>query len=255
MSLVIQGVGKSFQTRSGTVTALDGIDLEIQPGEFVSLVGPSGCGKSTLLRLAAGLDTPSTGQLSLLGRAIHGPDRRRGLVFQDPNLFPWLTVRQNVGLGPKLARVRKDDEVTALIDLVGLKGFENAYPHELSGGMAQRTALARTLINQPEVILLDEPLGALDSFTRMQMQDEILRVRETRGVTMLMVTHDIDEAVYMSDRIVIMTARPGRIERVLPVTLPRSRNRNDAEFVRLRSEILEIFHFAHKPAPLEEVVI
>ena len=176
-------------------------------------------------------------------------------MFQDPNLFPWLTVRENVGFGPKLARVRREDEVTALIDLVGLKGFENAYPHELSGGMAQRTALARTLINRPEVILLDEPLGALDSFTRMQMQDEILRVRETRGVTMVMVTHDIDEAVYMSDRIVIMTARPGRIERVLPVTLPRPRNRYDAEFVRLRSEILEIFHFAHKPAPLEEVVI
>jgi NitT/TauT family transport system ATP-binding protein/sulfonate transport system ATP-binding protein len=255
MSLVIQHVSKTFQTRSGTVTALDGIDLDIQPGEFVSLVGPSGCGKSTLLRLAAGLDTPSSGELSLLGRPINGPDRRRGLVFQDPNLFPWLTVRQNVGLGPKLASDRRDDEITALIALVGLAGFENAYPHELSGGMAQRTALARTLINQPEVILLDEPLGALDSFTRMQMQDEILRVRETRGVTMVMVTHDIDEAVYMSDRIVIMTARPGRIERVLPVTLPHDRNRNDAEFVRLRSDILEIFHFAHKPAPLEEVVI
>jgi NitT/TauT family transport system ATP-binding protein/sulfonate transport system ATP-binding protein len=255
VSLIIEGVNKTFQTRSGALTVLQDIDLEIHPGEFVSLVGPSGCGKSTLLRMAAGLETPSSGRLRLNGVAIEGPDRRRGLVFQDPNLFPWLTVRQNVGFGPNLRGAGPDTDVAALIDLVGLSGFEEAYPHELSGGMAQRTALARTLINQPEVILLDEPLGALDSFTRMQMQDEILNVRKTRTVTTVMVTHDIDEAIYMSDRIVIMTARPGHIERVLPVTLPWPRNRNDEEFLRLRAQILELFHFARRRTVPEEVVI
>jgi len=255
MSLIFHHVTKTFPTRTDTLTALAGIDLEIAEGELVSLLGPSGCGKSTLLRIAAGLETPSSGGVSLGGIPIQGPDRRRGLVFQDPNLFPWLTVKQNIGFGPKLRKARADDEAAALIDLVGLTGFEDAYPHQLSGGMAQRTALARTLINRPEVILLDEPLGALDSFTRMQMQEEILRVRETRTVTTVMVTHDIDEAVYMSDRIVIMSARPGRVEQVLTVALPRPRNRNDEEYIRLRSQILEFFHFARRPSAPEEVAI
>ena len=255
MPLTIENVSKTFPTRSGGLTVLSRVGLEIQPGEFVSLIGPSGCGKSTLLRLAAGLETPTSGTLSLNGAPIRGPDRRRGLVFQDPNLFPWLTVRQNIGFGPGLKGSRAEQEVSALIGLVGLSGFGNAYPHELSGGMAQRAALARTLINQPEVILLDEPLGALDSFTRMRMQDEILNIRQTRTVTMVMVTHDIDEALYMSDRVVLMTARPGKIDSVLPVTLPRPRNRNDGEFLRLRAGILELFHFARRPGAPEEVVI
>lgn len=255
MSLQIRNVTKRYTTRTGLVEALSDVSLEVQPGEFVSLVGPSGCGKSTLLRLAAGLDEPTSGHLSLNGLAIGGPDRRRGLVFQDPNLFPWLTVRQNVGFGPSLAGRRHREPVDALLALVGLTDFADAYPHELSGGMAQRTALARTLINEPEVILLDEPLGALDNFTRMQMQDELLRIWQARTVTMMMVTHDIDEAIYLSDRIVIMTPRPGRIEQILPVRLPRPRSRNDENFMRLRSEILEIFHFAHKSIDYSEVVI
>jgi ABC-type nitrate/sulfonate/bicarbonate transport system ATPase subunit len=178
--------------------------------------------------------------------AITAPSAERGLVFQDPNLFPWLTVRRNIEAGLVARRVlrEKRDEVDTFMRLVGLEGFDGAYPHHLSGGMAQRVALARALINHPKVLLLDEPLGALDAFTRMRMQDEVLRLWEARGTTMLLVTHDIDEAIYMSDRIVLMTPRPGRIERTMTIDLPRPRQRNSTEFLRLRGEILELLHFA-----------
>jgi ABC-type nitrate/sulfonate/bicarbonate transport system ATPase subunit len=177
--------------------------------------------------------------------AITAPSAERGLVFQDPNLFPWLTVRRNIesGLVARDVLHEKRDEVDEFMRLVGLETFAKAYPHHLSGGMAQRVALARALINHPKVLLLDEPLGALDAFTRMKMQDEVLRLWEARGTTMLLVTHDIDEAIYMSDRIVIMTPRPGRIERIIEVELDRPRKRNSAEFLRLRSDILELLHF------------
>jgi ABC-type nitrate/sulfonate/bicarbonate transport system ATPase subunit len=177
---------------------------------------------------------------------ISGPSAERGLVFQDPNLFPWLSVRQNIqsGLIARGVLASKKHEVDEFIQLVGLESFANAYPHHLSGGMAQRVALARALINHPKVLLLDEPLGALDAFTRMRMQDEVLRIWQARGTTMLLVTHDIDEAIYMSDSIVLMTPRPGRIERIMPVNLPRPRDRASPEFLRLRGEILEMLHFA-----------
>jgi len=180
------------------------------------------------------------------GEAITAPSAERGLVFQDPNLFPWLTVRRNIeaGLVARGVLREKRGEVESFMGLVGLESFAGAYPHHLSGGMAQRVALARALINHPKVMLLDEPLGALDAFTRMRMQDEVLRLWEARGTTMLLVTHDIDEAIYMSDRIVLMTARPGRIERTITVDLPRPRQRNSADFLRLRGEILELLHFA-----------
>ena len=216
------------------------------PGELVSIVGPSGCGKSTLLRLIAGLDFPTSGDLWVGAEPITGPSAERGLVFQDPNLFPWLTVRRNIqaGLVARGVLQEKRDEVDEFMRLVGLEGFADAYPHHLSGGMAQRAALARALINHPKVLLLDEPLGALDAFTRMRMQDEVLRLWEARRTTMLLVTHDIDEAIYMSDRIVIMTARPGRIERIMSVDLERPRERNSPEFLQLRGEILGLLHFA-----------
>lgn len=253
-SIVLQAVSRRYPGGDGTsVEALSSVDLEIRGSEFVSLLGPSGCGKSTLLKLVAGLEPASSGRLFLGTEAIRGPDRRRGLVFQDPNLFPWLTVRENVAFGPGLhgrASVHKA-RVQDLIRLVGLGGFEASYPHQLSGGMAQRAALARSLINDPEVLLLDEPLGALDSFTRMAMQDELLRVWQTSGTTMVMVTHDIDEAVYLSDRIVLFTPRPGRVQSEIPVPLARPRQRNSPEFLHLRSKILEIFHFAHTPDPDE----
>lgn len=226
--------------------ALDGVSLSLEPGELVSILGPSGCGKSTLLRLIAGLDFPTSGDLWVGAEPISGPSAERGLVFQDPNLFPWLTVRRNIqaGLVARGVLHEKRSEVDEFIRLVGLEGFAGAYPHHLSGGMAQRAALARALINHPKVLLLDEPLGALDAFTRMRMQDEVLRLWEDRRTTMLLVTHDIDEAIYMSDRIVIMTARPGRIERIMSVELERPRERNSPEFLQLRGEILGLLHFA-----------
>jgi len=248
-SLRVREVTKSFplpEDAAARRLALDGISLSMAAGELASLVGPSGCGKSTLLRLIAGLDSPDSGELAVGAEAIIGPNAERGLVFQDPNLFPWLTVRRNIEAGLLARHVlrEKRHEVDEFMRLVGLESFANAYPHHLSGGMAQRVALARALINHPKVLLLDEPLGALDAFTRMRMQDEVLHLWQSRRTTMLLVTHDIDEAIYMSDRIVIMTQRPGRIERMIPVNLRRPRDRSSAEFLRLRSEILELLHFA-----------
>jgi ABC-type nitrate/sulfonate/bicarbonate transport system ATPase subunit len=224
---------------------LDSVSLSVAPGELVSLVGPSGCGKSTLLRLIAGLDHPDSGDLRVGTEPIAAPSAERGLVFQDPNLFPWLTVRRNieVGLVARGVLQQKRGEADEFMRLVGLESFARAYPHHLSGGMAQRVALARALINHPKILLLDEPLGALDAFTRMRMQDEVLRLWEARGTTMLLVTHDIDEAIYMSDRIVIMTPRPGRIEQTIEIDLERPRQRDSAEFLRFRSKILQILHF------------
>src|SRR6516225_6883019 len=226
--------------------ALGGISFSIPASELVSLVGPSGCGKSTLLRLIAGLDHPDSGDLLVGNEKIVGPSAQRGLVFQDPNLFPWLTVRRNIeaGLVARGVLREKRNEVDEFMRLVGLEAFGNSYPHHLSGGMAQRVALARALINHPKVFLLDEPLGALDAFTRMRMQDEVLRLWENRRTTMLLVTHDIDEAIYMSDRIMIMTHRPGRIDSQLEVGLERPRDRSSPEFLRLRADILELLHFA-----------
>ena len=248
-SLRVLEVSKHFiaaDELDGRTHALDGISLSIGAGELVSLVGPSGCGKSTLLRLIAGLDAPDSGELWVGNEPITGPSAERGLVFQDPNLFPWLTVRHNMeaGLVARGVLQEKRHEVDEFMRLVGLESFAKAFPHHLSGGMAQRVALARALINHPKVLLLDEPLGALDAFTRMRMQDEVLRLWEARGTTMLLVTHDIDEAIYMSDRIIIMTPRPGRIERTIDIALDRPRQRNSPQFLRLRSDILEWLHFA-----------
>jgi sulfonate transport system ATP-binding protein len=250
-SLIVRDVKKSFLAPESLFSrrlVLDGISFSLAPGELVSLVGPSGCGKSTLLRLIAGLDSIDKGDLLIGSDPITGPNAERGLVFQDPNLFPWLTVRRNIQAGLVARGVfhEKKPEVDQFMRLVGLEAFANVYPHHLSGGMAQRAALARALINHPKVLLLDEPLGALDAFTRMRMQDEVLRLWQARGTTMLLVTHDIDEAIYMSDRIMIMTPRPGRIERTIPVALTRPRQRDSEDFLRLRSDILNFLHLAGK---------
>ena len=250
-SLGVREVYKSFPAPDDASTkrlALGGVSLSLAAGELVSLVGPSGCGKSTLLRLIAGLDFPDSGELLVGSEPITGPNAERGLVFQDPNLFPWLTVRRNIqaGLVARGVLREKRHEVEEIMRLVDLDAFAGAFPHHLSGGMAQRAALARALINHPKVLLLDEPLGALDAFTRMRMQDEVLRLWEARRTTMLLVTHDIDEAIYMSDRILIMTQRPGRIEQTIPIALTRPRDRSSGEFLRLRGDILELLHFAGK---------
>src|SRR5687768_16883409 len=247
-SLRVHDVSKSFplpEDPQARRLALDHVSLSQAAGELVSLVGPSGCGKSTLLRLIAGLEPPDSGELLVGSEPITGPNAERGLVFQDPNLFPWLTVRRNIEAGLVARHIlhEKRHEVGEFMRLVGLETFGNAYPHHLSGGMAQRVALARALINHPKVLLLDEPLGALDAFTRMRMQDEVLRLWDARGTTMILVTHDIDEAIYMSDRIIIMSARPGRVERTIEINLDRPRERNHADFLRLRSDILEMLHF------------
>lgn len=249
-ALSIDHVTKSFVQPDGSrVLALDRVALDVEAGEFVSILGTSGCGKSTLLRILAGLQEPDAGAVTLDGAALGPPDRRRGLVFQDPNLFSWLTVRGNVAFGPRMAgRQRaRAAEIDAIVDLVGLTPFTGAWPHQLSGGMAQRAALARTLINEPDLLLLDEPLGALDAFTRMSMQDELLRIWARRRTTAVLVTHDVDEAVYLSDRVVILSSRPGRVRESLPIALPRPRERNAPEFLALRTRILETFHFAHHP--------
>ena len=248
-SLRIEGVRKTFPKLDHPdepTVAVEDVNLAIEPGELVSLVGPSGCGKSTLLRLLAGLEEPDAGELLVGNDRISGPSAERGLVFQDPNLFPWLTVRGNIesGLVARHLLNIKGHEVAEFMRLVGLEAFASSYPHHLSGGMAQRVALARALINHPKILLLDEPLGALDAFTRMRMQDEVLRLWEARGTTMLLVTHDIDEAIYMSERIVIMSPSPGRVERTIPVDLQRPRQRNHPDFLRLRSDILDHLHFA-----------
>lgn len=248
-SLRVVEVNKLFSAvddPSRQTQALADVSLSVAPGELVSLIGPSGCGKSTLLRLIAGLAAPDAGELWVGSQPITGPSAERGLVFQDPNLFPWLTVRRNIesGLIARGVLGEKKGEVDEFMRLVGLDGFADAYPHHLSGGMAQRAALARALINHPKILLLDEPLGALDAFTRMRMQDEVLRLWDARGTTMVLVTHDIDEAIYMSDRIVVMTPRPGRVERVIEIPLDRPRDRNSAEFLRIRGDILEFLHFA-----------
>jgi ABC-type nitrate/sulfonate/bicarbonate transport system ATPase subunit len=252
-ALRVHQVCKSFAVPDAPGTsrlALGGVSFSMGAGELVSLVGPSGCGKSTLLRLIAGLDVPDSGELLVGNEKIVGPSAERGLVFQDPNLFPWLTVRHNIeaGLVARGVLREKRNEVDEFMRLVGLEAFANSYPHHLSGGMAQRVALARALINHPKVLLLDEPLGALDAFTRMRMQDEVLRLWENRRTTMLLVTHDIDEAIYMSDRILIMTPAPGQIDRDINIDLVRPRDRTSESFLRFRSEILEHLHLAGKAA-------
>ncbi|MDR2140770.1 MAG: ABC transporter ATP-binding protein [Deltaproteobacteria bacterium] len=255
--IAINEVSKIFPHPDGTeVLALAKADLTVEAGEFVSLIGPSGCGKSTLLRLIAGLETPSSGTLTLDGRIINGPDAERGLVFQNPYLFPWLNVFNNVAFGLKARRVYKQQKhlVSQYLDLVGLGKFGRVYPHHLSGGMAQRASLARAIINQPRVLLLDEPLGALDAFTRMSMQDEILRVRAEEMITMVMVTHDVDEAIYLSDRVVVMTPSPGQVETIITVPFARPRARNTPDFLNLRSQILEILNFAgHLEEPAYQI--
>lgn len=243
--LAVRGVTRTYLTADGqSVVALDGVSLDVAAGEMVALVGPSGCGKSTLLRLIAGLDEPTAGEVRVDALPVRGPGADRGLVFQDHSLFPWLTVRGNIqaGLVARGVLRQKRYEVDEFLRLTGLAAFADAYPHQLSGGMAQRAALARALVNHPRVLLLDEPLGALDQFTRMRMQDEILRLWKARGTTMVLVTHDVDEAIYMADRIAIMTPRPGRVERVIEVRLDRPRHRNDHQFLELRAELLETLH-------------
>ena len=241
--LCAQNITRVYHDDAGReVLALDRFSLDVGAGEFVALVGPSGCGKSTFLRLAAGLDQPQGGILTYHGTSISGPHYDRGFVFQDPNLFPWLSVYNNIAFGLKARKVFKEEraKVQEYIRLVGLEGFEQAYPYQISGGMASRTAIARTFIQNPGLILLDEPLSALDAFTRMAIQEEIIRIWRRDKPLIVLVTHDIEEAVALSDRVVIMSSRPGRVVGEVPIPMEHPRDRTSKKFVRLRREIMYI---------------
>jgi sulfonate transport system ATP-binding protein len=240
-AIEIAHVSKSFEVNGAPFEALHDVSFSVEPGTFISLVGPSGCGKSTLLRLISGLESAEGGHISVRGRPVCGPGLDRGMVFQDHRLFPWLTVERNILLSLRrttYSEPQKRQIVRDLIALVGLAGFEAAQPHQLSGGMAQRAAIARALAPRPDILLLDEPFGALDSLTRTRLQNEFLRIWEHEGITMLMVTHDVEEAVFLSDRVVVIEPRPGRIRRTVDIPLARPRRRSDAEFVALKEEIL-----------------
>lgn len=239
--LVLDNVGKLFQRadQDGLTHAIADVSFKAKEGEFISIVGPSGCGKSTMLRLIAGLIKPSFGSLSLDGENIEGPSVNRGMVFQKANLFPWLSVKENVSFASDLKKNTDNKQVESLIKKVGLEDFKNLYPNALSGGMAQRVSLIRTLINKPEIMLLDEPLGALDAFTRMNMQDLILDLWQEEKNLTIMVTHDVDEAIYMSTKVIIMQANPGRIKDIVDINLPYPRQRTSEQFTKYRNEILE----------------
>jgi NitT/TauT family transport system ATP-binding protein/sulfonate transport system ATP-binding protein len=245
--LSIQSVSRAYKDDDGeTVEALRDISLDVRRGEFLTFIGSSGCGKTTLLRLIAGLDAPESGELILNGEKITEPAPQRGYVFQQGSLFPWLTVAQNIASGLKALGVYKErkSDVARYIGLIGLNGFEKSFPHQISGGMAQRVAIARALIINPAVLLLDEPMGALDSFTRADIQDKLLELWRKNKTTMILVTHDVDEAIYLSDRIVIMTPRPGEIKEIITVKTPHPRHRGGPEFLAMRRSILEKLHLA-----------
>jgi sulfonate transport system ATP-binding protein len=247
----IARVSKAFALNDGRVEALRDINLSVKPGAFVTLVGPSGCGKSTLLRLIAGLETADSGDIRAGGRSVRRPGLDRGMVFQDHRLFPWLTVERNILLGLRKAPVpeaRKREIVRDLIALVGLAGFEHAHPHQLSGGMSQRAAIARALAPRPEILLLDEPFGALDSLTRIRLQSEFLRIWRHEGITMLMVTHDVEEAVFLSDQVVVVDSRPGRIRQTIDIPFGHPRRRSDPAFVAFKERILDLLISGELPA-------
>jgi sulfonate transport system ATP-binding protein len=240
----LRQLSKTFegQGRTEDLVALRDVNLDVAPGEVLAVVGASGCGKSTLLRIIAGLEREHLGTAEVGGAPVTGPSPDRGVVFQEHRLLPWLTVEQNVAFAvPDLAPGERRHTVAEHVSLVGLRGFENCYPDQLSGGMAQRVAIARALAPRPGVLLLDEPFGALDAFTRMQMQEEVLRIWGAERTTLVLVTHDIDEAVFLGDRVVVMASRPGTVRRIFPVGLPRPRDRTSWEFAALRKAIHQEF--------------
>jgi sulfonate transport system ATP-binding protein len=253
--LEVRGVTRRF----GDFIALSDMNLSVGEGEFVAIVGASGCGKTTLLRLIAGLDQDYAGTIDLRGQRIMGTSLERGIVFQEPRLLPWLTLWENVAVAldnaPYSATVKKE-VIAAQIALVGLTGFEKAYPAALSGGMAQRAAIARALVGRPSILLLDEPLGALDAITRMRLQEELSRIWRHEGVSMILVTHDVEEAVFLSQKIVVMDSNPGYVTANIVVDLPTPRDRASSDFGALKREVFDALHdnAAVKPAEIEYLI-
>lgn len=239
--LKLRNVTKSFSSDEGEIKALDGINVAVRATEFLCIVGPSGCGKTTLLRMIAGLDYPSSGEIILDGERVRGPSPDRGMVFQEYSLFPWKTVLKNVEFGLEIRDVTDKREIAErYIELVGLKGFENSYPYELSGGMKQRVAIARALATDPAVLLMDEPFGSVDAQTRNILQQELLEIWKRTKKTILFVTHSVDEAVYLADRVAVMSARPGRIIQCCNVALARPRKRTSMEANEVREKLLTL---------------
>ena len=257
--LEVEGLAREFDGPSGRIVALDGIDCHVRHREFVSVIGPSGCGKSTLIRILAGLDWPSRGRVHLDGRPINGPGPDRGMVFQGYTLFPWLTVKKNVMFGLRMKGVshrQAERQAREWLHLVGLVDFEDHYPSQLSGGMKQRVAIARALANEPRILLMDEPFGALDAQTRASMQAHLLRVWESVDVTILFITHDLEEAAFLSDRIVVLGANPGRILEVIEVPLDRPRSSEQflsGHFLATKKRLEELIYthetVSKRPAP------
>jgi len=254
----VEGLTRIFGENGNSVVALDRINFEVRKREFISVIGPSGCGKSTLIRILAGLDYPSDGGVLLDGMPVEGPGADRGMVFQNYTLFPWLTVKQNVTFGPNMKgtpKLRAEKKAMEWLDLVGLTDFADAYPAQLSGGMKQRVAIARALANQPRILLMDEPFGALDAQTRCSMQSHLLKIWEAVDVTILFITHDLDEAIYLSDRIVVLGARPGRIQEIIevPVSRPRSTEQLlSAHFLATKKRLEELI-YQRKPSERDEM--
>lgn len=244
LTLRLEDVSKSFARveEDGIVHALSRIDLEMHDGEFVCIVGASGCGKSTILRLACGLIAPTTGIVTVNGARVEKPGPEIGMVFQKPTLFPWLTVEENIAFSLKIGE--KDpawiEKTERMLSLIGLEQFRNDYPAQLSGGMAQRVALVRSLVSDPTILLLDEPMSALDAFTRMKLQDEVLAIWQQRKPLFVMVTHDVDEAIYMATRVLVMDSNPGRVKEDIAIDLPYPRMRSSQEFTSYRNRILGI---------------
>ncbi len=240
-------INMTFKSGSESISVLENIDLDVSTGEFLCLVGPSGCGKSTLLSIMAGFLSPTSGTVTIDQEEISGPDPRRIFVFQERGVFPWLTVEGNVGFGLfKLPKAERERRIAYYIKLVGLEGFENAYPPELSGGMKQRLEVARALAVNPDMLFLDEPFGALDSITRMIMRGELLRIWGAEHKTIIFVTHDIDEAVQLADRVVVLHDRPAKVQRVVNIDIPHPRDISSARYLELRDGILEEIGLAHK---------
>jgi len=239
-SLDVERISHAFDIDGNVLPVLDDVNFTVKPGEFIALLGPSGCGKSTLLRLVAGLEAPRSGVLREDGDPVTGPFPSRVVVFQDPTLFPWRTVWNNVALGLEAQGILKSQRqrVDAALDLVGLSQFRNAYPHQLSGGMAQRVALARALVNDPKILILDEPLGKLDSLTRITMQAELVALWQRKGFTTLLVTHDVEEALFLAYRVIVFSDRPARIKADIAVDRPYPRHRGDPKLAELRRNIL-----------------
>ncbi|RPH38621.1 MAG: ABC transporter ATP-binding protein [Burkholderiales bacterium] len=246
--LSVENLYKTFPTPGGTVTALKDVSFQVYRREFMCVIGPSGCGKSTLIRILAGLEDASDGKVLLDGNPVSGPGPDRGMVFQSYTLFPWLTVKQNVMFGPRMAGQKggsAESEARQWIDLVGLSRFENSYPHQLSGGMKQRVAIARALANRPRILLMDEPFGALDAQTRCQMQSYLLQIWKNLDITILFITHDLDEAACLADRILVLKANPGEVNEIIEVPVPRPRTPSQfvsPEFIATKYRIDQLIH-------------